>query len=240
MLLLMKLHNNRLNQMLRFKHFLIREAISDTPVTHDLTYMRANPFHIGHQTVVNQVMNSAAQNGGGHSIILSRTQDPKKNPLSPEQKLYWAQKSFPGANIQLATPQTPTLLHHLSNLHDQGVTDVHIHVGSDRVDEFRKLAQMYNGQKNPDGSPMRHGYYNFNSINVHPVGATRDDNDSSNVAGASATAMRNAAENNDRKTFHAMAPEALTPPEKDQMMSDVRTGMNPPAVEKIPKTNKPK
>ena len=217
--------------MLKFRQFILRE---ETSVPHDLTFMRANPFHIGHESVVKQVTDSAANNGGGHTVLLSRSQDPKKNPLTPEQKLHWAKKSFPGANIQLATPDSPTLLHHLSKLHGDGVTDVNLHVGSDRVPEFKQLASAYNGVQG------RHGYYNFKSINVHPVGETRDDEATSGIAGASATAMRNAAQAGDRDRFHAMAPSNLNTTEKDQLMAQVHAGMNPPPEEKTAKPKKSK
>ena len=136
-------------------------------IHHDITFMRANPLHIGHQSVVKQVMDSAAQHGGAYSIVLSHSQDPKKNPLTGEQKLGYAKLAFPRANVNLATTEAPTLLHQASQLHNQGVTHLHVHVGSDRVDSFKKVLHDYNGVQG------RHGMYNFKDIQVHPVGAER-------------------------------------------------------------------
>jgi len=214
--------------MIRFKYFALRE---DVPVSHDFTIMRANPFTAAHQGLVGHVASSAANRGGGHTILLTRTQDKKKNPLTPEQKLYWAKKSFPDANIQLMTPEAPTLLHQLSRLHDQGVTDAHLHVGSDRVPEFEKLVNAYKGVRG------RHGFYDIPNITVHPYGDTRDDEDTG-MAGISASAMRNAAASGNRDAYHAMSPSTLSPEDKDEQMKQVYSGMNPPPPEPKVKAKK--
>ena len=117
---------------------------------HHITQGRMNPVHAGHELVVNQVRNAANKNG--HTIILTGSHDPKKNPLTPEQKLKHAKRAFPGANIITASKEHPTLLHQLSRLHSNGVTELHMHVGSDRVGEFKELLNKYNGVEG------RHGY----------------------------------------------------------------------------------
>jgi hypothetical protein len=222
--------------MLKFKQFIIKE---EQQTSHHLTFVRGNPIHAGHEAVVNQTQGAAEATGGGHSIVFSRSQDSKKNPLTPEQKIRYARMAFPSANVQLATPQQPTLLHIASSLHDQGVKHLHLHVGSDRVEEFQKLLNQYNGQRRDDGEPMQHGYYGFDSIHVHPVGDSRDE-EGTGMAGYSATKMRDAAQRGDRAAFHAMAPSAMTPEQKDAMMQDTYTGMNPPPKETTKKTKKTK
>jgi len=223
--------------MLKFKQYILKEEqIGDT---HHVTFVRGNPIHAGHEAVVNQTQGAAEATGGDHSIVFSRSQDPKKNPLTPEQKIRYARMAFPSANVQLATPQQPTLLHIASGLYDQGVKNLHVHVGSDRVDEFQKLLNQYNGQKKLNGEPMQHGYYNFDNIYVHPVGNSRDE-EGTGVAGYSATKMRDAAQRGDRAAFHAMAPSTMTPEQKDAMMQDTYTGMNPPPKETTTKSKKTK
>jgi hypothetical protein len=222
--------------MLTFRQYLLKEQ--EEGVHHHVTFIRGNPVHEGHRMVANQVAGAANDMGAGHTIVLSRTQDRRKNPLMPEQKLEYAKEAFPGTNVQLASPTQPTLLHIASGLHDQGVDHLHLHVGSDRVEDFQKLLNQYNGQRNPDGTPMRHGYFNFKSISVHPVGETREEGDVG-VAGYSASRMREAAQNGDKAAFRSMAPATLTKARKDQMMADTYAGMNPPPEEK-PAVKKPK
>ena len=65
--------------------------------------------------------------------------------------------------------------------------------GSDRVGEFHKLINKYNGKK---GS---HGYYKFKSLKV--VSVVSRDPDATGVAGISGTKMRSHASNNDYKSF---------------------------------------
>lgn len=201
--------------MIRFRNFFKEEK----EVHHDMTWMRGNPLHRGHETVVGQTVKSAAAHKGGHSVVLTHSQDSEKNPLSPEQKLKHARRAFPGVNVETSSKQAPTILHHASKLHKQGVTHLTVHVGSDRVKEFHDLLHKYNGVEG------RHGHYNFKKINVVPVGGERKA-EGSGIESYSATKMRKAAAENDRDSFHKMAPSKMSTRHKDEMMKDVRNGMN--------------
>jgi hypothetical protein len=184
---------------------------------HVMTFMRGNPFTEGHLTVARKMVDIANKAKASHTIILSHSQDKVKNPLSAEQKLKYARKAVPGANIVASSPQQPTMLHHAVNAYNNGARHLHVVVGEDRVDEFKKLLNTYNGQQS------RHGMYNFKSIIVHSAG--NRDPDAEGTVGISATKMRAAAQSNDRKTFHAGAASTLSPADKDSMMRDVQKGM---------------
>ena len=197
----------------------VREESEGVNLVHHTTWMRGNPIHGGHEAVINQVSNGAAQDKGSHSVVMTGSQDAKKNPLSPDQKLKHARRAFPGVNVEIADKASPTLLHHASNLYDKGVRELNVHVGSDRVKEFDGLLNRYKGVKS------KHGYYgNDMKINVIPVGGDRA-GASSGIDSYSATKMRQAAQNNDRDSFHKMAPSAMSEKEKDEMMQDVQNGM---------------
>jgi hypothetical protein len=184
---------------------------------HVMTFMRANPFTEGHLTVARKVLDLAKKNKATHSIILSHSQDSAKNPLSPEQKVKYAKKAVPGANISASSSQAPTMLHHAVNAYNSGANHLHVVVGEDRVEEFKKLLNTYNGQQS------RHGMYNFKSITVHSAG--NRDPDAEGTVGISATKMRAAAKAGDRQTFHAGAASSLSRKDKEDMMDDVRKGM---------------
>lgn len=177
---------------------------------------RTQPPHGGHLHAVQGTMDQADKIGATHTILLTHTHD-KNNPLTPEQKLYYAQKSFPGANVQMTSPAAPSLLHHASQLHAQGIRNFTVVAGPERLASYDKLLNSYNGVKGP------HGYYKFDSINLMPSGDR--DPDAEGVEGASGTAMKEAAKNGDRETFHAMASPHLTPTDKDKMMKDVQAGL---------------
>jgi len=215
--------------MKRFKYHLKENAV----VGHHITFGRGNPFHEMHAQLGNHVKNSAEDEGAGHSVILSGSSGDIKNPLTPEQKLKHAQRAMPGVNVVVADKAAPTLLHHAAKLHQEGVNDLAVHVGSDRVNEFQDLLNKYNGTHDK-------ALYNFNRIRVLPFGDERADSDEG-AAGFSASKMRAlAAVASDtspegisaRKQFHAMAPQAMTPEQKDEMLRDTQAGLQAAAVPK--------
>ena len=184
---------------------------------HVTTFMRANPPTAGHEKVVNKVLELAKKHNATHNVVLSHSQDPKKNPLSPQQKLKHAKRAFPNANVEVAHEDEPTLLHHVVKAHQAGVKHLHVVVGQDRVSQFHDLLHKYNGVKS------KHGFFKFKSIKVHSAGDR--DPDAEGTTGISATKMREAAKNNDRKTFHSGASSAMSEKHRDEMMHDVKNSM---------------
>lgn len=192
-------------------------TVEDVEPTHVTTFGRLNPVHSGHESMVNQVTNLANKLGASHSVVVTHTHDPVKNPLTVNQKVKHVKRAFPGVNVQSTSPEHPNILHHAAALSNQGVKHLHLVVGSDRVDQFKNLLNSYNGKSGP------HGSYNFKSITVHSAG-TRDP-DAEGLSGASATKMREAAKTGNREAFHSMAPSNMSPEHKDAMMKDVASGM---------------
>jgi hypothetical protein len=184
---------------------------------HVLTFGRLNPPTIGHEKLVNHVQELAKKLNASHTIVMSGSQDSKKNPLTPEQKLKHAKRAFPTANLKIATTEHPTLSHHLSNLHDQGVTHPTIVVGQDRVEEFKKLTGKYNGVS------AGHGHYNFKHINIQSAG--QRDPDAEGAEGMSASKMRDLAQKGDKEGFAKGAPSAMKPEHVEEMRHDIVNGM---------------
>ena len=69
----------------------LKEAASGTVV---LGWGRMNPITIGHEKLVDKVKSVAQQNRAVANIYLSQSQDPKKNPLSYNDKVALARKAF--------------------------------------------------------------------------------------------------------------------------------------------------
>mgnify|MGYP003351757742 CR=1 FL=1 len=84
----------------------------ENAVHHTMAFVRMNPPHAGHGELVDKVHEVQKKNGGTHSIVLSKTHDPKKNPLSPEQKLQHVKNAFPHAHVE----QDDGLLQHLAKI----------------------------------------------------------------------------------------------------------------------------
>ena len=176
------------------------------------TFGRFNPPTIGHEKLINKVKSVPAND---YKIYLSRSEDPKKNPLSPRTKLDVMKKIFPShaRNIEINT--TNMILDICTKLYNQGYTDVNMVVGSDRVREFETIIKKYNDVKS------RHGYYNFDNIKV--VSAGERDPDAEGATGMSASKMRAAAAKGDLASFKKGLPRNA---DAEKIFKDVRKGMN--------------
>lgn len=182
-----------------------------------ITFGRMNPPTIGHEKVVNKVKQVAQQNNAPHAVILSHSHDPKKNPLTPEQKVKHAKNAFPGTTIEAASKENPTILHHAVKAYEGGATHLHVVAGSDRQEDMHNLLHKYNGQT------AAHGHYNFKKITVHSSGER--DPDAEGTTGISASKMREHAANGNEKEFHKGAPSKMSTANKKAMYKDVRKGM---------------
>jgi hypothetical protein len=182
---------------------------------HVFAFGRMNPPTVGHGALVDKVKEIAGANNADHSIVLSHSQDPEKNPLSAEQKLEHAKRFFPDANISVADSESPTFMQQLKKLHNQGVTHATMVAGSDRVDEYKKLLDKYNG---PNGE------FNFKKINV--VSAGERDPDAEGVTGMSASKMRAHAMDRNYGEFRKGIPSHVAPEHAEELYNDVRKAMD--------------
>jgi hypothetical protein len=182
-----------------------------------LAFGRMNPITSGHEKLVNKVKDIADKVGGSHHIVLSHSQDPKKNPLSAAQKVKHAKRAFPGTNFTASSKDAPTFFDHAERLHRQGVTHLHMVGGSDRTDEYHKLLHKYNGTH-------AGARFNFKKITVHSAGER--DPDAEGTTGISASKMREHAGKGSYKKFKQGAPSSMSDEHVKHMYNDVRRGMN--------------
>ena len=184
-----------------------------------MTYGRMNPPTTGHLKLIDKVKEVAAKNKASHHVIVSHTQDAKKNPLSPEQKVKHLKRYAPDTNIEKASKEHPSIFHHAEKLHKQGVTHLHVVVGSDRVKEFKDSLNKYNGKPNKEG----HTPYNFKKITVHSAG--HRDPDAEGSEGMSGTKMREHAKGGNVKEFRKGVPAHVSDTHAKELMHDTRKGM---------------
>ena len=183
----------------------LKEARQKTAV---FSFGRMNPPTIGHEALTKKLVQVARQQRAVPLIYLSHSQDSKKNPLSYDDKLKLAQAAF-GQRLVVKS-RARTIIQILKELQRQ-YTDIVLVVGSDRVSEFDKLLQTYNGRD-----------YKFDSIKVVSAG-TRDPDDSG-VRGMSASKMRDAAAKKDIRTFERGLPPQLKSM-ADPIMGMIRAGL---------------
>jgi nicotinamide mononucleotide adenylyltransferase len=185
--------------------------ISEKKIT--FTFGRFNPPTIGHEKLLQKV----ASLGTDYKIFLSRSQDPIKNPLSPSDKLKWMTTIFRQYASHIMIMPTNMVLELATKIYQLKYTNITMVVGSDRVSEFKSILTKYNNEYN------RHGFYNFEKINV--VSAGERDPDEEGVTGMSASKLRNYASRGDLRNFKRGIPGNLTEKQKNELFFDVRKGM---------------
>lgn len=171
----------------------------DNPMV--ISWGRMNPMTAGHEKMMNIGSDIARRIGAKQKVIMSRSQDPEKNPLTPQEKLKWAKTLFPGKDIAVAGENEPTLIAQLQHMYNSGVKDLTMVAGSDRTKEYTKILARYNG-------PGENKLFNFKRVRV--VSAGERDPDSEGIAGISASKVRSAAAKNDYKTFSSMIPKHVS------------------------------
>ena len=195
-----------------------REFLQEQKEKHAvMAFGRMNPITVGHEKLVNKVKDIADKVGGSAHIVVSHSQDSKKNPLTSSQKVKHAKRAFPGVNVSASSPDAPNFLAQAAKLHKQGVTHLHMVGGQDRVGEFHKLLHKYNGVKGP------HGSFNFKKIEVHSAG--NRDPDAEGVEGMSASKMREHAAKGNFKKFRSGVPSTMSDQHAKEMYDHVRKGM---------------
>lgn len=182
-----------------------------------LAFGRMNPPTAGHEKLVDKVHQVAKEHNAEHHVVLSHSQDKKKNPLSPEDKVKHAKRAFANTNISASSKDKPTILHHAADMHKAGVKHLHVVAGSDRHEAMHELLHKYNGQKSG------HGHYNFKSITVHSSGER--DADAEGTTGISASKMREHAASGNKSEFRKGAPSKMSTAHKDELYHDVRKSM---------------
>jgi|11_taG_2_1085331.scaffolds.fasta_scaffold00015_34 nicotinamide mononucleotide adenylyltransferase len=153
---------------------------------------RMNPAHRGHGLLVEAIKQGP---GDAFLFLTDRAAKVPTDPLSPQEKLDWAQKSFPDITIALAKNIFPVAV----DLYNKGYTDITIFEGEDKL---RPLLEKYNGTE------AAHGFFEFNNINQKKLSRDADADDAS---GASATKLRQAAMDGDFETFEDNVSDAAKP-----------------------------
>ena len=188
-----------------------------------VSYIRGNPPHEGHGEVIRAGQEEAKRVGGKHVVVLSHSQDPEKNPLSVEQKKKHFERAFPGVNFVASSPEHPSLLHHLSRLHNAGHREFTVVGGSDR-DTMGDVAKQYLGKEG------KHGFYS-GKLHFKQAGETRTEG-GAGVQSYSASKMRDAVKRGDREAFRSMAPKGMKPKHADEMFNEVDAAQKKAKVKK--------
>ena len=187
--------------------------VPKTKGTLTIAFGRFNPPTVGHQQLMDVAAQSAESDGGDYLIYPSRSQDKKKNPLDPDTKISYMRQMFPAHSERIVNDNANrTIFDVLKKAHNDGYTNVRIVGGSDRVKEFEKLSNNYNGQ-----------LYAFDAIEV--VSAGDRDPDAKGIEGMSSSRMRLAAAEGDFRKFREGLPPDMKRGAAQQLFDTVRASM---------------
>ena len=188
--------------------------VEKTKGTLTLAFGRFNPPHAGHQQLMDIAAQSAEAEESDYIIVPSRSQDAKKNPLDADTKVSLMRQMFPQHSERIVNDgANRTIFDVLKKAHNDGYTNVRIVAGQDRVKEFDKLSQNYNGQ-----------LYQFDNMEV--ISSGDRDPDAEGMEGLSSSRMRLAAAEGDFKTFRAGLPEGTPRKMAMTLFDTVRQNMN--------------
>lgn len=145
------------------------------------TYGRLNPPTIGHKAMIDNLLNLAKKAKADPYIVITHTQDKKKNPLSIDEKMMLIARMYPGVPILATSKQEPNPTYIVNKLKTKGYTNLSMMVGSNRLNQFNWV-----------GIPVLSG-------------GVRNAN-TNKPTGVSATEARKAAVKGNLKTFARMVP----------------------------------
>jgi len=179
---------------MQLRELFLREDDRSTAV---FAFGRFNPPTIGHQKLIETVLQTAEKANGKAYLFLSHKQNNKTDPLNFAEKQAYIQQFYP--KLAVGDAGANTIIKALQKIQSEGRTRIIMVAGSDRVEEFKKLLNQYNGKPDKQGNDL----YKFDSIDV--VNAGQRDPDAEGVSGASASKARELANKGQWHEFSKIA-----------------------------------
>lgn len=157
-----------------------------------VAFVRCQGITAGHHKLFSKVQSLCYQYEAKGFIYFSKTVDNKKNPLSYEDRIYFASMLMPFRRHLICNDLKVRTIFDMMRKHSNKDTTIHIVCGGDRLEEYEYKFNKYNNVE-----------YNYHDIIVHNVG---DRN--SNVSG---TTLREYVKNNEYDNFLTILPRTATP-----------------------------
>lgn len=191
--------------------------VPKTKGTLTIAFGRFNPPTTGHEKLLNKV--AASADDGDYIIVPSRSEDKKKNPLGIDRKAALMRQMYPDHAERIVNDAgNKTIFDVLRKAHNDGYANVRVVGGGDRVKEYEKLVNKYNGST-----------YQFDNIEV--VNAGNRDADADGDEGMSASKMRKAAKDNDFRAFLKGMPKSMDNETAAAVFAELQDAMGVTPVE---------
>jgi len=115
-------------------------------------YGRFNPPTVGHKRMIQALIKKANSEKSDPYIVITHTQNKKKNPLTPEEKKKILRKMFPNVKILATSKNTPNPKYIVKKLKNMNYKNISMMVGSNRVKSFNwvGIPVIKGGNRNPN------------------------------------------------------------------------------------------
>ena len=175
---------------MHLRELLLKEDDRSTAV---FAFGRFNPPTIGHQKLIGAIQSTAQKANGKAYLFLSHKQNNKTDPLTFKEKADYIKMFYP--DLAVGDAGVKTIIQALQKIQAEGRTRIIMIAGSDRVQEFEKLLNQYNGKPDKAGNEL----YKFDNIKVMSAGER--DPDQEGATGASASKARELANKGQEHEF---------------------------------------
>ena len=180
-----------------------------------VAFGRFQPPTSGHQLLVDKVVQTARSMGADHAMFSSRTNDPKKNPLTARQKFHYLKKFFPDGNF-VDDEKIRNPVEMLYWLADKGYDHVVLVSGEDRQGNYEMFKDFMKPSKGKDQLKLK---------SFQTVEAGKRDASAGGLKGMSASKLRAAVAANDMATFKSGMPRRANQKDTQALFADLQAGM---------------
>jgi citrate lyase synthetase len=178
---------------------------------------RMNPPTLGHELLIAKAIEVGRQEHSDCYIVLSKTQDNKKNPIPYLDKLNALNAALPQVNF-IDSEKIKTIFDAVNFLIEGGYNDLTLVCGSDRAAEYDALFKKY--INNPDPEKR----LNLSNFKTAVAGENRDP-DSDDASGVSATKARNLAMAGNFEAFKKILPTRTPSDQAEVLYNDIRQNL---------------
>lgn len=199
---------------------LVEQIISNIKPTNDkavFIFGRMNPPTLGHELLIAKAVEVGRKEHCDVFVILSKSQDSKKNPIPYQDKLKALNAALPQINF-IDSDIIKTIFDAVNFLIDSGYKNLILVCGSDRAADFDTLFNKYINSSDPETK------LDLTSFKTAVAGENRDP-DSDDASGISATKARALAKAGDFEAFKGVLPTAMPIDQAEVLYNDIRANL---------------
>jgi DNA-binding LacI/PurR family transcriptional regulator len=178
---------------------------------------RMNPPTLGHELLIAKAIEVGRKEHSDVFVILSKSQDAKKNPIPYQDKLNALNAALPRIDF-IDSDKIKTIFDAVNFLIENGYKKLTLVCGSDRAADFNALFNKYINSPDPETR------LNLTSFKTAVAGENRDP-DSDDASGISATKARNLAKAGDFEAFKKILPTQMPENQAKVLFDDIRKNL---------------